>query len=142
MKTKDNRYAVIGGKHRALSRYYIILNRLKNTNTPRNRCYEGVKMAMTKEEFVDWFMANDFEGASVDRIDKTKDYSIDNVQLIPLIENMRKDRIKEKNGICQCFKCKEFKMIEEFAKDSRRVNGYSTICKKCDNARIKKSTGR
>ena len=146
MKKKDSRYSVIGGKHRALSRYYIILNRLKNTNTPRNSCYKGVKMTMTKDEFVNWFMANDFDGASVDRIDKTKDYSIDNVQLIPLVENMRKDRIKEKNGICQCFRCKAFKGLEDFAKDKRRVNGRSTICKICDNARRKKklewSTGR
>ena len=34
----DKRYSVIGGKHRAESRYYMILSRLKNTDTKKNSC--------------------------------------------------------------------------------------------------------
>ncbi len=133
----DKRYCVIGGRHRALSRYYMILNRLKNTDRVRNRNYHGVKMLIDKETFVDWFMANDFEGASVDRIDKTKDYSIDNIQMIPLCENKVKDRFKEKDGRCECYMCNEVKPIELFALDKRRKNGHSTICKRCDVKRKK-----
>ena len=73
----DKRYSVIGGKHRAESRYYMILSRLKNTDTKKNSCYKNIKMLISKEDFMKWFMENDFEGASVDRIDKTKDYSND-----------------------------------------------------------------
>ena len=61
MKKKDNRYSIIGGKHRALSRYYMILNRLKNTERNKNTCYQDVKMLIDKDTFVSWFMKNDFE---------------------------------------------------------------------------------
>lgn len=131
----DNRHRVIGGKHRALSRYYMILNRINHTDTDKNRCYENVKMLISKDDFVKWFMENDFEGASVDRIDHTKDYSLDNIQLIPIDENIRKDKVKAKNGQCECYKCKRIKSLDDFAKDSRRKNGHSTMCKECDSKR-------
>ena len=136
----DKRYRVIGSRHRALSRYYMILNRLKNTDRSKNRKYHGVKMLIDKETFVEWFMANDFEGASVDRIDSTKDYSLENIQMIPMSENRVKDRIKERNGMCECYVCKEVKPIQLFAVDKRRKNGHSTICKCCDAKRIKRKS--
>ena len=132
---KDNRHLVVGGRHRALSRYYMILNRLKNTETSKNKNYQGIKMQIDKESFVKWFMKNDFEGASVDRIDKTKDYSMENVQLITLAENIRKDKTKAKNGCCECYVCKQVKPLDLFAIDKRRYNGHKTICKKCDSRR-------
>lgn len=132
---KDNRHSIIGGKHRALSRYYMILNRLNNTDRDKNECYQNVKMLIDKDTFVSWFMENDFEGASVDRIDKNKDYSIDNIQMLLLEENIRKDKVKAKDGMCECFMCKETKPLEMFAKDGRRKNGHSTICKSCDSKR-------
>lgn len=134
---KDNRYSIIGGKHRALSRYYMILNRLKNTDAKKNRNYQGIQMLIDKDTFVEWFMKNDFEGASVDRIDKNKDYTLDNIQLITLDENIRKDKVKAKDGYCECFKCKQTKPLDFFATDKRRKNGHSTICKKCDSERKK-----
>ena len=140
---KDNRNNVIGGKHRATNRYELILYRIKNTHLKKNRHYEGVRMLIDKDVFVKWFMENDFEGASVDRIDKSKDYTMDNIQLIPLVENVRKDKVKAKNGYCECFRCKQVKPLELFAKDKRRQNGHSTICMKCDVERKKhhNSTG-
>lgn len=97
-------------------------------------------MLIPKDEFVNWFMANDFEGASVDRIDKKGDYTMENIQLLPLAENIRKDKVKAQNGMCVCFMCHETKPLELFAVDKRRKNGHGTICKKCDSQR--KSTGR
>ena len=132
---KDNRHSIVGGKHRALSRYYMILSRLKNTDTKKNKNYQGIQMQIDKDTFVEWFMKNDFAGASVDRIDKTKNYAMDNIQLIPLVENIRKDKIKAKDGYCECYMCKEVKPIDLFATDKRRYNGHSTICKKCDTRR-------
>lgn len=131
----DNRHKIIGGKHRALSRYYMILNRLKNNDRDRNRCYKDIEISLDKNEFVEWFMKHDFEGASVDRIDNKKGYSMDNIQLIPSDENMRKDRMKAKDGVCQCYRCKEYKPLEMFAVDKRRVTGHATVCKACDSKR-------
>lgn len=131
----DDRYNVIGGRHRALSRYYMILNRLNHTDSKKNQCYNGIRMLIDKETFVEWFMQNDFEGASVDRIDNTKDYSMDNIQMISLADNVRKDKVKARNGVCECYKCKQTKPLELFAKDNRRQNGHSTICKECDSRR-------
>lgn len=121
----------------------MILNRLSHTDLPRNAKYKGISMDIPKEDFINWFMANDFEGASVDRIDNTKNYTMDNIQLIPLSENIRKDRIKSKGGYCECYGCHQIKELSLFAKDKRRLNGYSTICKECDNRRKKYgSTGK
>ena len=92
-------------------------------------------MLIPKDEFVKWFMENDFEGASVDRIDNKGDYSMDNIQLIPLAENIAKDKQKAVNGFCPCYVCGEIKPLELFAVDKRRQNGHSTICKKCDSKR-------
>lgn len=133
--SKDERYKIIGGKHRALSRYYMILNRIHNSNRNKNKVYQNIQMLIDKDTFVKWFMEHDFEGASVDRIDKNKDYSMDNIQMIPLAENIRKDRVKAKNGMCICYKCGENKPLELFAVDKRRQNGHTTICKACDSKR-------
>lgn len=44
MSTKnDKRYAEIGGRHRAESRYYMILYRINHTDEPKNFCYVGIK---------------------------------------------------------------------------------------------------
>lgn len=134
----DNRYKIIGHPHRALSRYYMILNRLKTTERKRNSHYKDIKMEITKEEFVAWFIEHDFPGASVDRIDNTKNYSIDNIQMISLANNIRKDKVKAHDGVCKCYRCHKIKPLEEFAKDKRRMNGHATICKVCDNERRKK----
>ena len=133
----DNRYKEIGGRHRAMSRYYMILYRTSHIEEKKNSCYANIKMLIEKEEFIEWFMKNDFEGASVDRIDKTKDYTIDNIQTIPLAENIRKDKLKPKDGFCECCRCKKIKPLEEFVKSSRSPYGYATICKECERIRCR-----
>lgn len=137
----DDRYNIIGGKHRAEARYYMILNRINHTDREKNKCYENIEMNIDKDEFVKWFMENDFEGSSVDRIDSTKGYTMDNIQLIPLDENIRKDKVKAKGGYCECWRCQEIKPIELFAVDKSKKNGHRTICKKCDSMRKHKTDG-
>lgn len=131
----DIRHTLIGSKHRALSRYYMILNRLKNTNKAKNKNYEGISMDISKEEFVKWFMRNDYERCSVDRIDKNKNYTMDNIQMVPLAENIRKDKVKAKDGYCECYSCHLTKPLDEFVVDRRRANGHGTCCKDCDRKR-------
>lgn len=84
-------------------------------------------------------MANDFSGCSVDRIDNTKDYTLDNIQMISITDNIRKDKVKAHDGICECYSCHIIKPLNEFAKDKRRANGHSTCCKQCDNLRRRKN---
>ena len=133
---KDMRYSVIGGRKRALSRWYMIRYRTTHTETSKNTAYKGVEFNLDKETFIKWFQERDFEHASVDRIDKNKGYTMDNIQLIPLAENIRKDKMKAKNGYCVCFRCKQIKPLQDFVKESRRINGYSTICKICERKRV------
>ena len=133
----DKRHTIIGGKHRAEARYYMILHRLSHTDEPKNSCYAGIKMMISKEDFIKWFMEHDFEGASVDRIDSTKDYSLDNIQMISLADNIRKDKLKLKDGVCECCKCKKAKPLEEFVKRKRSPYGYTTICLECERIRTR-----
>ncbi len=137
----DTRYALIGGRHRALSRYCMIVNRLKNTHRSKNAGYMGVQLLVSKDEFIGWFSARDFEGCSVDRIDPRGHYELSNMQVIPLGLNCAKDNLKAIDGMCECYVCKKSKTMEQFAVDKRRKQtGRSTICKACDNARHKNAS--
>lgn len=129
----------VGSRRRASNRYNGVLSRLRQTWRSKNAHYAQIKLLVSRREFIEWYMPRDFEGASVDRIDKTKDYELSNMQVIPLAENIRKDKIKAKDGFCQCSRCQQIKPIRDFAVDKRISTGISTICKKCDSERKKKS---
>ena len=133
----DLRNQIIGSKRRAINHYNLMLKRCNSLNK-KDLCYKNINVKITKEEFIKWFMPKDFKGCSIDRIDRNKDYELQNMQVIPLSENISKDKIKAKDGYCECFRCKQVKPIEEFAVDKRRANGHATICKKCDVERKKK----
>lgn len=140
MSERHNSYSTVGSRKRASARYSMLLHRIHNTHKPRNKGYKGVEVRLTREEFIKWFMPLDFEGCSVDRIDVKGHYELSNMQVIPLVENMRKDRMKAVGGECVCYSCNKAKPLEEFAKDKRRITGRSTCCRDCDNA-CKRSTG-
>lgn len=133
----DHRHKEIGGRHRALSRYHMIVNRVSNTHIPRNSGYKGILVLVSKDEFIEWFMSRDFPGCSVDRIDNDGHYQLSNMQVIPLIQNMTKDRVVARDGVCRCYSCGNKKPLDSFALDKRRQNGRSTICKACDATRPK-----
>ena len=64
------------------------------------------------------------------------------MQLIPLNENIRKNKIISNGVVSVCFTCHLSKPIEEFVKERRRHNGYSTQCKSCERIRSRnRSTG-
>jgi hypothetical protein len=140
----DNRqsYTKIGSRRRANNKYNAILTRLNTTTRNKNKNYVGIELRVTREDFIEWYMPLDFEGASVDRIDKHGHYELSNMQVIPLDENIRKDKIKAKNDHCECYVCKTTKPLEEFSVDNRRKNGRSTICKACENIRGKEKYHR
>lgn len=135
----DNRHKIIGGRHRALSRYYMMLSRTKNCHEPKNLKYKGIKVLVDKEDFIAWFQVRDFAGCSVDRIDPNGHYELSNMQVIDGKLNAGKDKVLvNEDGARTCVKCKTNKSLAEFAKDKRRlILGVGSICKKCDANRSK-----
>lgn len=119
----------------------MISHRLNHTDEKKNIHYSGIELKVSKEDFIEWFMALDFEGCSVDRIDKHGHYELSNMQVISLSDNIAKDKLIAKDGVCTCYSCKETKPIDQFAADKRRKHtGKSTICRECDNSREKTET--
>ena len=138
MPKVDNRHKEIGGKHRALSRYYMIAHRISNTDTKKNKGYQGIKLLVEKDDFVEWFSALDFAGCSVDRIDKDGNYELSNMQVIPLSQNIAKDKLISKDGESTCYRCKNTKPLSDFVTETRNKSvGKATICKQCDSDRKK-----
>jgi uncharacterized CHY-type Zn-finger protein len=134
----DIRHKQIGGRHRAASRYAMLVYRVTHTELKKNKKYAGIQVLVKRDDFILWFMKNDFSGCSVDRINKDLHYELSNMQVIPLSWNAAKDKIKHINGLCVCYKCKQEKSSDEFVRSSRNLhNGLSTICKKCEANRTK-----
>lgn len=66
-------------------------------NKHKNKVYENIKVSMTQPEFKNWCLDNkelilSLNKPSLDRIDSNKDYSLDNIQVISLIENIKKKK--------------------------------------------------
>lgn len=128
----DNRHKVIGGRHRALARYHMLCNRVKNSHLLKNKSYLNIKVLVGKEAFISWFMPRDYIGCSVDRMDSSGHYELSNMQIIPLLVNIAKDHLKVKNGMRICCSCKKEKILSDFVQDLRISIGVSTRCKSCE----------
>ena len=69
-----------------------------------NKNYENIKLCMTKDDFYTWYkeqhdkvslpLMKAGEKPSLDRIDNKGHYSLDNIQIISLSENIAKDQRK------------------------------------------------
>lgn len=109
--------------------------------------YANIKICFSREEFSKWCWEREdiiktLQRPSIDRIDNSKDYTFDNIQIIELSENIAKEKRKGTLTEGVCYKCKELKNKDLFYKDKRRWSGFSTICKICDNLRkINKGAG-
>lgn len=126
-------YRIIGSRTRAVCKYNGMLARVRSTRE-KERAYKGIKVLVSKEDFVRWYMPRDFVGASVDRIDSKGHYSLDNMQVISMHDNIVKackNRVKAHDGVTICYVCKEEKPLEQFVKSRCAYSGYLNICKKC-----------
>lgn len=110
-------------------------------DTKKNASYTGVLILVTREEYYDWCAGQadriaSLSRPSIDRVRKEGHYSLANMQIIELLENMVKDRLSFKDGMGTCYACHKTKLIESFAVDSRRVAvGHTTLCRACDRLR-------
>jgi hypothetical protein len=113
------------------------------------KSYENIKIICTREEFKKWCFSKlslikKLKRPSIDRKNKNKDYFLNNMQIIELKENIIKEKtvFTKTKGKCRC--CKKVLPLVDFCKDARTSNGYTSLCKKCDNIRYKekyKKTG-
>lgn len=147
--------------------YYIYLDRISNSDkvkigefvhskwtalnlragkyridSKKNNSYKNINIIFTREEFRDWCIANEsiilsMTRPSIDRLDKSKDYTLSNIQVLELRDNIAKDKTVFTDTIGICFKCGKEKPIEDFVRDSRRRNGRTSICKPCENEKGK-----
>lgn len=121
-------------------------NGLYHRDSSKNNAYKHIDIKFTRDEFKNWCLDNkdhilQLTRPSIDRIDPKGHYTLDNIQILELSDNIRKERTKAKNGKCICYACKEEKDISLLAVDKRRENGKSTICRLCDNKRRRENTG-
>lgn len=139
--SKDKKgYRIIGSKTRAVSKYHSMLSRVRRANPKKDKAYMGIKVLVSKEDFIRWYMPRDFVGASVDRIDSKGHYSLDNMQVISMHDNIVKackNRVKAHDGVTVCYVCKEEKPLEYFVKNRCAYSGYLNICKKCHKEKQK-----
>ena len=135
---KPRKPAEVGSRRRAACRYAMMRHRVDNCHEVRNKCYRGIKLKIGREEFIEWFMANDYAGCSVDRIDSRGDYELSNMRLIPTWVNTGQDKLKIKNRKKHCWRCKQYKPFGEMVKSKRALlTGVDGVCKKCDSSRVK-----
>jgi hypothetical protein len=114
----------------------MIQHRINNP-VGRNSGYAGVELRIGREDFIAWFMPRDYAGCSVDRVKVEGHYEIGNIEVIPMPINAIKDRMKAKDGQCECYSCHEIKPLNEFVKDKRRKTGHGTICLVCERERTR-----
>jgi hypothetical protein len=127
---------IIGTRSRALYRFQQIAIPLHKS--------KGIKVLISKDDFISWFMANDFEGCSVDRIDGDGHYEAGNIQLIPMAENNGKDRVKPViSGRKECSRCFVWWPLDSFYKTNQVKSGRQSCCIECEKKRkSNRSTGK
>ena len=113
----------------------------------KSKHYENVEILFSRLEFKEWCWKNQaiIEGLirpSIDRLDKRKSYSIDNINIIELKHNIRKDKTVFIGGTGVCFVCNKTKKETDFIKDQRRQNGRRSICLSCENERCREKYRR
>lgn len=70
-------------------------------NCSKNKCYEHIIIQFTREEYKQWCLNQEkhilsLNRPSVDRTNSQKNYTIDNIQIIELVDNIRKKKYGNK----------------------------------------------
>ena len=137
-----NRQRTPGPRRGAVDRYNAIHWRVANEE---GYLKKGIKVKVSKEDFVEWYTAHHFRGCHIDRIDDRGHYELSNMQLISQSEHnfkIRQDNLErlgivEPEGMRYCYGCNSMKSESEFYKKKHKVSkinpkGLSENCKECD----------
>jgi hypothetical protein len=132
-------------KGRANTAWQNLRKRIR-AETPRLRCYQGVEVRLTKEEFVEWFLPRytawigEHPGVrpSVDRIDSKGHYELSNLQLISVSQNahkaLRNLHLDLPAGVKRCGRCKEILPSDRFKPAKHGTFGLYGWCIECTQA--------
>lgn len=133
----------------AASRAWIRLNYRSQGKCKNTRCYEGVEVRMTRQDFYDWavpkyrqwFIDHPVRETaehipSVDRIDPAGHYEISNIQIISMSDNSRKIRTVNDHapsGTKWCPRCSQFISVASFYSERGRkgIKQLHGECKAC-----------
>jgi len=104
----------------------------------------GIKVKITRDAFIEWYLKNWFPRCRVDRINNEGHYEIFNIQLLTQNEHnakARQDRLDflgiiEPEGKRYCYTCESVRLHKEFYTKKRKVSkrnplGLDETCKKC-----------
>ena len=107
--------------------------------------YKNISNLLDKNEFIEWYVKNYFDGCEVDRIDNDKNYSMDNIQLLSRVEHNKKKattRIFLEQNKCVCNKCKKEYTYDgnNFLKRERLKSKYNPLgivesCNECNRTK-------
>jgi hypothetical protein len=108
----------------------------------KNDSYKGIIIEFSRKEFKRWCIDNSHmilncKRPSIDRLDKNKNYTLENIQILELEENIRKDKLIPKDGKSTCCRCKEIKDLSLFVKSSKSSTGIVNMCLECERKRAK-----
>lgn len=130
---------------RAKKAFTALNNRCANEVLHEDRPkYKTVTNLLDKNEFIDWYVENYFDGCQVDRINDSGHYEMSNVQLLSKEEHNHKRKLERdgyvKDGFKKCNFCIEIKpkTREFFGVHKRNASSFNPlglrgICKECEN---------
>lgn len=128
-----------------ITRTWSSIARRVGNKTGRDPTYSNIKLLMTREEFVewatgtlkDWVQHSELKYATIDRVEESGHYEINNIQWLTHQDNCRKIK-RNKNvlapdGEAWCGKCNLYKLKDEFSYSSNIWNKVQRRCKECQS---------
>jgi len=120
-------------------------------NGEKTYASRGIKIAISREDFLTWYQENSFPHCIVDRIDNELDYSLGNIQMLTLTQHNYKRRldrlaaagVKEPDGHRYCFGCESLLPVGAFGRKRSAISTINPLglrheCKACTKSKRNK----
>jgi len=139
----------LDARTRAVRAWGCLNKRVKNGE--KTYAKRGIRIEISKDEFINWYQKNSFPHCIVDRINNEKNYTLKNIQMLTLVEHnykRRSDRLSvigvtEGENERYCFCCARLMNIEVFGRKKDIVSkanplGLRQYCKGCNRDKQRK----